>query len=124
MPERLLKTQSTVFSNQKLTDYVNASKGTNFGNIATAATGLGGTVAGIVTKNPIALGISAALGLGLGMATVVSAVEEALDPGSLTNTYRRMSASNKLKVTTNFYEWSSMNGNSYTYYSKNTYTIV
>ncbi len=68
--------------------------------------------------------IATALGLALATKTVVDAIIGGFDDSDLKSTIKKMDDDDSLKVTTKFYEWSSGSGNSYTYTTTITYSIV
>lgn len=121
---RLLETKTKTYSDVALVKYVNNRYNKSFGSIVTALTGLGTSTVTAVVATGLASSIATALGLGIAFTTVVDVVESGLKSDGLGSVLSRMKKGQSLKVTTKFYEWSSGNGNSYTYYSKETFSLV
>lgn len=121
---RLLKTRSKTFSDIELTKYVNNYYSKGYANIVDAVASAGVSGVGIAVKKPVAAAIAAVLGLAISTTVAVNAIMDGLDKYGLKNTIARMKKGQKLKVTTKFYEWSSGNGNSYTYYTVESFSIV
>lgn len=124
MPTRLLGTDVSTFSGIKLTKYVNDAQGSDFDDIAEAVTGLGVGVVATSLFPPMAATIATALGLGLATKGVVDAITKALDDNDLGSMIERMKEGDELKVTTEFYEWSSSSGNHYTWYAEEIFEIL
>ncbi len=124
MPEILLGQSTETFSGIALTQYVNDQNETHFNNIVGAILGLGVTVVATSLCPPLARIIATGLGVELALNLVIDVVEKALDDNDLESTLKRMKEGDSLKVTTKFYEWSSSSGQSYTYYSTESYQIV
>lgn len=124
MATTLLGQSTKTFSGMALTKYVNNEKGTHYDNIAEAVVGLSVSVVATAIFPPMAAAIATGLGISIALSVVIDAIEEALDDDDLESIVGRMKEGDSLRVTTKFYEWSSGSGNSYTYYSTESYKIV
>ncbi len=68
--------------------------------------------------------IATALGLAIATKTVIDVIIAGFDDSDLSSVIKSMGDDDSLKVTTKFYEWSSGGGNSYTYYTDISYSII
>lgn len=132
MAEELLASEHEDFSGTELTQFCNEESSHSYSDIATAIVYLGvAVVAGYVLpglSGVIASRIVAALraiGVAKSLSAVIGMIE---DNGGVAQRQavisKIASQGGKMRVTTNFYQWSSGSGNSYTWYTTTTYTWV
>ena len=120
----LLKKETETFSGATLTKYLNEEKGTNYKDLPAALLGVGASVAGAILIGPLAAQIATALGLALGISTVIDVVESGMDEAKLAPVLEKVGANGTLEVTTSFYEWLSGSGNHTGYYSETIYRAI
>ncbi|MFT5875644.1 MAG: hypothetical protein ACI8WT_004638 [Clostridium sp.] len=124
MGERYLNQEIHYFSDVEIAQYANDVKGTHFDGITATVSGLGISVVATSAFPPMAAAIATGLGLAFAINGVIDAIETAFNDSDLESVIDSMHDGQTLKVVTKYYEWSSASGNSYTYYSKETYTIL
>lgn len=121
---RLIDSTTKVFSDYKMTQYINNQYNEQYQNVPAAIAGLTLSVVGTALTSGMAPVIAGALSVGIGFSDLLEAVKQSFGDSSLNNTVNNLTKGDRLEVTTNYYEWSSGSGNHYTHVTETSYRII
>lgn len=126
MARELLDSTSVVITQREALELVAEKNGGSVQEIISAGGLLAIGVASTILINPILGAIAASTGIATGLDGFLDEVEKALDPDELTNCIERLSGSldDQILVESNYYKWTSSNGNVSTKYVEIDYDVI